>query len=81
MLVVQFQLPVHKRIGTQFKTFVRVRDPGDLDTVERFLAGLSFLSNVTSSQYLKPPKVSFTIDMFPIVESVEGIKNNFFYPV
>jgi hypothetical protein len=80
-LVVQFRLPVHKRIGTQFKTFVRVHDAKDLPAVEAFLGQLKIVSNVKSSPYQDPPKVSFTINMFPIIETVEGIKNNFFYPV
>lgn len=81
MLIVHFELPVHKRIGTQFKTFVRVRDPQALGRVEEFLLKQSFLSDVSVSEYQSPPKVSFTLNMFPTVETVEGLKNNFFYPV
>jgi len=80
-LIVHFKLPVHKRIGTQFKLFVRVRDAKDLPAVEAFLKQLKSVSNVDASRFQSPPKVSFTIDRFPIVSTVEGIKNNFCYPV
>jgi hypothetical protein len=80
-MIVSFDLPVHKRIGTQFKTFVRVRDPADLVPVEEFLKRQSFLADVKVSGYQKPPKISFTLKMFPTVDTVDGLKNNFFFPV
>ena len=80
-LLVRLRLPVHKRIGTQFKVFVRLREGADVDKAEQFLKTLSFIENVKVSQYLSPKKVSFTLAIFPIVETVEGIKNNFFFPV
>lgn len=79
LYVVHLRLPVHRRIGTQFRLFVRVREEGNFKKVQQFLSGISEISNVDSALYKR--KLSFTVDRFPIVKTVEGLKNNFFYPV
>jgi hypothetical protein len=79
LYVVHLRLPVHRRIGTQFRLFVRVKPDGDMQKVNAFLSSIEVVSDVHPALYKR--KLTFTVDIFPVVETVEGLKNNFFYPV
>jgi hypothetical protein len=79
--IVRLALPVHKRLGTQFKLFVRLKDPSKADDVVKFLTDTQLLSQVHVSQYHSPPKISFLVDRFSTVNTVEGLTNNFYYPI
>jgi hypothetical protein len=79
--VVRVSFPVHKRLGTQFKLFVRLKDASKADDVVKFLTGTNLLSGVNFSPYHSPPKVSFLVERFSKVQTVEGLTNNFYYPI
>jgi len=79
--VVQLYLRVHKRLGTQFKVFVRLKDSAGPDEVVKFLTDTKLVSGIHVSQHHGPTKITFIIDSFATVQTVEGITNNFLYPV
>jgi hypothetical protein len=51
------------------------------DDVVKFLTGTNLLSGVNFSPYHSPPKVSFLVERFSKVQTVEGLTNNFYYPI
>jgi hypothetical protein len=79
--IVQLYLRVHKRLGTQFKVFVRLKELSNADEVVEFLTSTKLVSGIHVSRYHQPTKITFIIEIFSTVQTVEGITNNFLYPV
>lgn len=76
----ELRLPIHRRLGTQFKCFAQVRD---LDHVDKLLATLQGCDRVydvsrSSSQFRE--RVYFLLKDFTVVDTVDGIRNNMSFP-
>lgn len=79
--VLKLNLPVHKRLGTQFKCFAEVQE---IKNLNKLCSGLNkcpliFKASVSSSQFKN--RVYFLIKDFGTVQTVGGIENNMCYPV
>jgi hypothetical protein len=74
-------LPVHKRLGTQFKCYVDVHPDGPKDAVLEFLSSHDEISDVSASSGLKGgERIYFLLKKFATVTTVEGFKNNMCFP-
>lgn len=77
----RLRIPVHKRLGTQFKCFVDVEDVSRTTDVLEFLEGCySIVSAEHSSSPLHPHRLYFLLRDFDVVESIDGHKNNMCFP-
>jgi hypothetical protein len=77
----RLSIPVHKRLGTQFKCFVDVKDGSKTSEVLEFLSGCpSIASPELSSSPLHPNRLYFFLRDFHIVESIDKHKNNMCFP-
>jgi hypothetical protein len=56
------RLPLHKRIGTQFKCFVTVRHADAIETVKQFLHGCDRINNHSVSKSVKSSRIYFLLD-------------------
>jgi hypothetical protein len=74
------RLPLHKRIGTQFKCFVTVRHADAVDVVKQFLQGCDRINNLSVSKSVKSNRIYFLLDRFDQVTTVDGHANNMAYP-
>jgi hypothetical protein len=77
----RLRIPVHKRLGTQFKCFVDVQDKSKTAEVLDFLLGChSIVSPEHSSSPLHPSRLYFLLRDFDVVESVDKHRNNMCFP-
>ena len=74
------RLPVHKRIGTQFKCFVSVRREDALGNVEAFLNSCDRIKDVSVSRSVKSNRIYFLLDRFDAIPTIDGHINNMVYP-
>jgi hypothetical protein len=74
-------LPVHQRIGTQFKCFAEVRNVADLEKVSKALEECERIHGVSMSSSQFKNRVYFLLKDFGTSQSVDGIANNICYPV
>lgn len=70
------KLPVHKRIGTQFKCFVAAKDAGSVPILEEFLKGCEGFHGISASKGIKADRIYFLLDRFFDVTTCDGFKNN-----
>jgi len=74
-------LPVHKRLGTQFKCYVDVQPGGPKDAVLEFLSSHDEIHDVSTSSSLKGgERIYFLLKKFATVTTVEGFQNNMCFP-
>jgi hypothetical protein len=74
-------LPVHKRLGTQFKCYVDVKPGGPKDAVLEFLSSHDGIHDVSTSSSLKGgERIYFLLKKFATVTTVEGFQNNMCFP-
>jgi hypothetical protein len=74
-------LPIHKRLGTQFKCFVDVAPGGPKDAVLEFLSSHEEVTEVSESSSFKGgDRIYFLLKKFAMVTTVEGFKNNMCFP-
>lgn len=79
--VFELKLPVHKRIGTQFKCYADAKSAEKADVLEAMLKQCEFVSDVDRSASPNQYRYYFLIkDRFAQVDTVDGIKNNFCFP-
>jgi len=74
------ELPVHKRLGTQFKCFVEVREGGDAGRVKSILDNCDQVSDVTQSHSQQRSRFFFHVNTFSSVLTVEGVRNDMVFP-
>ena len=75
------KIPVHRRLGTQFKCFFEVTDEKKVPEVKEFLSACdTILQPDISTSPFHNRRIFFLLRDFAIVESVEGLKNNMCYP-
>jgi len=72
-------LPVHKRLGTQFKCFVVVSSLDEVQNVVEILQACAHVSDVKQSDSQYKNRIYFLLDQFAVVDSIDNIKNNFVY--
>lgn len=77
----RLRIPVHRRLGTQFKCFVDVRDNSRTSDVLEFLSDCqSVVSADRSSSPLHPDRIYFLLRTFPTVKAIDGFENNMCFP-
>ncbi len=75
------KLPVHKRLGTQFRCFVNVPEGSDTSSLSHAVSSQRQLSNPDLCETLAGFRIYFLLRHLPVVKTVEGIENNHLYPV
>jgi hypothetical protein len=73
------KLPVHKRLGTQFKCFAVVEKMDEIKKVIAILKSCKHVKDVKQSESQHRNRIYFLLDQFADVESIDNIKNNFVY--
>lgn len=77
----KLRIPIHKRLGTQFKCFVDIKDETKVGEVMDFLARCpSVLEPEVSSSAFHRTRIFFLLKDFAILSTVDGLKNNMCYP-
>lgn len=74
------RLPIHRRLGTQFKCFVNVKDESGMDKVLDFLNSSDVVSDAGPSHGVKANRIYFLVKRFAVVETPEHNRNNMVYP-
>ena len=78
--ILNWSLPVHRRMGTQFRCYILTRKGG---------AGFSVLADILKHydeiEVLQPDlperkRIYFLLRHFPVIESAEGVRNNYIAP-
>ena len=77
----EIKLPVHKRIGTQFKCFATVKDDFQLEALYLILEKCKNIHGVSKSSSQFKNRVYFLLKDFETVKTVDGIENNMCFPV
>lgn len=75
---IRLRIKVHQRLGAQFKLFVECQ--GGPQPVVKFLKSHEGVLDISAVNHPKGTRVYFLLKRFPIVKTVEGIKNNMIYP-
>lgn len=78
-IVVEFDVHVHKRIGTQFKLFVDVE--GDTAPVIEYLESHENVYDIGVSRNPNSVRIFFLLRDFAETETIDGFKNNMIFPV
>ncbi len=73
------KLPVHKRLGTQFKCFAVVEKMDEVKKVIGILEACKHVNDVKQSDSQYKNRIYFLLDHFAVVDSIDNIKNNFVY--
>lgn len=77
----ELRIPVHKRLGTQFKCFVDVMDNKSTAAVLNFLAECQNIASPDlSSSPLHKDRIYFLLSSFATVQSIDGHQNNMCFP-
>lgn len=73
-------LPIHQRMGTQFKCFAEVRSSKDLEVASKALNACERIYDISKSSSQFKNRVYFLLKDFGTSKSVDGIENNVCYP-
>lgn len=83
---IRVNINVHRRLGTQFKFFIEVR--GDPQAAIDYLTKHDTISDISSRERpairlgeVPRHRIFFLVDRLDVVETVDGFKNNFIFPV
>jgi hypothetical protein len=75
------QLPIHKRMGTQFKCFVVARDVERVPAIITTLNKCEHVSEIKQSDSYHRDRVYFLLDQFFVIDTITpGVRNNFVFP-
>lgn len=74
------KLPVHKRIGTQFKCFADVKDAQHMVQARALLENCDRIRDVTVSKGIHSNRIYFILDRFGETTTIDGLKNNIVFP-
>ena len=79
-VLLSWGLPVHRRLGTQFRCFIDTRK-GDMgpSVLTGMLKHYDEI-DVIESEVVEPTRVYFTLRRFPVVTTSEGIRQNLVRP-
>jgi len=75
------KLPVHERVGTQFKCFADVSQNLDLDAVRDSLTECEKIYDISKSSSQFKNRLYFLLKDFETINSIDDIENNMCYPV
>ena len=79
-VILQWSLPVHRRLGTQFRCFIETRHgvagPSVLTGMLKHYDEIEILDAAVEN----PQRVYFLLKRFPVVTTAEGIRQNFVLP-
>lgn len=76
-----FKVPVHNRLGTQFKVFADVADDVDLEDTFKALEANPDIEEVSISGSKFDRRVYFLLKSYSQKKTLDGPVNNFIYPV
>jgi len=76
----EIRLPVHRRIGTQFKCFAEAKDPSKIPWLEGVLAQCDRVHDVSRSSSQFRNRLYFLLSDFGTTETVDEITNNMCFP-
>lgn len=74
-------LPVHQRIGTQFKCFAEVKSEEELEIANKALSACVRVHEVSKSSSQFKYRIYFLLRDFGTTKSIDGIENNICFPV
>lgn len=80
-LRVRFRIPLHRRLGTQFRVFCQVDDLAHMDEALRFLSGCDAVAEAAQATSFDRCRIYLLLDTYSIVETADEIRNNHYYPV
>lgn len=81
--IFKLTLPIHRRLGTQFKCFIVARDaePTTVDAIISTLNVCEHVSDARQSDSYHKDRIYFLLDQFFKVDTItEGISNNYIFP-
>jgi hypothetical protein len=78
--VFRLNLPIHKRMGTQFKCFAVAKNETCVGNVESLLNSAVGIKDVSVGQGIQTDRVYFLVERFAIVATIDQLKNNMIYP-
>jgi hypothetical protein len=79
--IFSLKLPIHKRLGTQFKCFVVARSVDRVPAVISILKGCEHVSDVRKSASYFEVRIYFLVNHFTVVETITpNLKNNYIFP-
>ncbi len=77
----KLQIPIHKRLGTQFKCFVDISDESKVGEVMDFLCQCPTITEPEfSSSAFHRTRIYFLLTEFAISTTIDGHRNNMCYP-
>ena len=79
-LSLELKLPVHKRIGTQFKCFAEVQDSRKVDELSSILEKCRRIYGISKSSSQFKNRIYFLLQDFGTVKTIEEIENNMCFP-
>jgi hypothetical protein len=80
-VIFQLKLPVHKRLGTQFKCFAVSKDINKIPAIISMLNTCEHVSDIKQSGSYHKNRVYFLLDQFFVIDTITpGIRNNFVFP-
>lgn len=74
------RLPVHQRVGTQFKCFAEVKQQETISWLEETLSKCDRIYDISLSSNQFRNRIYFLLRDFGTTESVDGITNNMCFP-
>ena len=77
-VTLSWSLPLHRRLGTQFRCYIALRDKG-ADMLAGMLKHYDEIE-VLDPEVEDPTRIYFLLKRFPIVTTPEGIRQNVAYP-
>jgi hypothetical protein len=78
--ILTLNLPVHKRMGTQFKCFAEAKGDEFVEETVAFLKNCDRIREVSVSKSIHTSRIYFLLDRFDEVTTIEGFKNNIVLP-
>lgn len=79
-LSLELKLPVHNRIGTQFKCFAEIQDSRKVDDLYSILEKCQRIYDISKSSSQFKNRIYFLLQDFVTITTVEGIDNNMCFP-
>jgi hypothetical protein len=79
-VVLQWSLPVHRRLGTQFRCYIETRPDSTAPAVLTGMLKHYDEIDVLESAVENPRRMYFLLKRFPIVATPDGIRQNFVLP-
>ncbi len=77
----ELRIPIHGRLGTQFKCFVDITDEHKVSDVMNFLHGCpSIAEPEVSSSAFHRTRIFFLLKDFAVLTAIDGLKNNMCFP-